>query len=383
MTKISYLQITARSDYPTMGRPDLHLWEPTLQTLARQTFKDFELIVIDVFYDERPNYFKEHNYGLKIKHIPATPNPWYNLGLVQTCSQFNKGIIHADGELIFTDADSSMLPPNLMENLWKHYQDGYFVSLGFGADVTYAPELYDTPGDVQQNGKYHVKYGELQGAKLEETKKSIVPTDWYSFGYKGLVIMDHRFRKVFGNSDRNMTPITQDWYYGISTLSLEAALKVNGYDVSFDGDSALNDIDMGYRLVQAGYDKLAMFRDSYVVEAYAKLGWHPKMRSPRPEIKCNFAILQFNKWTYRYRVNEPLAQRDIDYMIKNICTNKCPIRDKCKTLPHRGPFFNKNEPDLYQYWLKHGAPYQIDLTIEREMRKNGEGYTEGTFINTS
>jgi len=379
MVKLSMIQITARANYPTAGREDLHLWEPTLQTLAHQTFKDFELIVVDVFYDERPDYFKEHNYGLKIKHIPATPNPWHKWGLVQTCSQFNKGIIHADGELILTDADSSMLPPNLLEQLWKHYQDGYFVSLGFGADLTFATELYERK--LNAEGIYEFKTGIWQGTQLEEAKKrSIVPTGWYSFlGYKGLVIMDHRYRQLFANSNREMTLIKPDWYYGISTISLEAALKVNGYDTSFDGDSALNDVDMGYRLVQAGYNKLAMFRDSYIIEAYAKLGWHPKMRSPRPEIKCNFAILQFNRWTYRYRVNTPLSPRDINYIITNICTNKCPIKEQCRKLSHRGPFFNKNEPELFEYWRRYGASFQIDLEIEREMRKNGE--SEGTFVN--
>lgn len=379
MVKISMLQITARTDYPTEGRSDLHLWEPTLQTLARQTFKDFELIIIDVFYDERPDYFEKHNYGLKIKHVPAAPNPWHKWGLVQTCSQFNKGIVHADGELIFTDADSSMLPPDLMANLWKHYQDGYFVSLGFGADLTFAAELYERK--LTARGTYQFKPGEWQGAQLEEAKKrSIVSTDWYSFlGYKGLGIMDHRYRQVFSDKSTTMFKIKPDWFYGISTFSMEAALKVNGFDVSFDGDSALNDVDMGYRLVQAGYNQLAMFRDSYIVEAYAKLGWHPNMRSPRPEIKCNYAILQLNRLTRRTRVNTPLSSTDLED-IQNICSNMCPIRDKCKELPHRGPFFNKNEPELYEYWKKHGATFQMDLEIEREMRKNGEEYQEGTFI---
>lgn len=374
------LQITARSNFPTEGKPELHLWEPTLETLARQTFKDFELIVIDVFYDQRPDYFKEHNYGLRIKHIPAKPNPWYDLGLVQTCSQFNKGIIHADGELIFTDADSSMLPPNLMECLWKHYQEGWFVSLGFGADLTYAPELYER--QLGQNGRYKFIPGAWQGAKIEEAQKSMVQTDWYKFlGYEGKVIMDHRYRQLFSNPMVTWALINPDWFYGISTFSLEATLKVNGYDTSFDGDSALNDVDMGWRLSQAGYKKLGMFRDSYIVEAYAKLGWHPKMKLPRPEIKCNYGIMMFNKWMYRYRVNEPLSEKDIEYIIKNICANKCPIRDKCRTLPHRGPFFNRNELELFEHWKKHGATINMNLEIEREMRKSGDAYQEGTLVN--
>jgi len=369
LTSISYVTITARADYPTVGRPSLHLFEPTLQTLKNQTFTDFEYIVCDVFYDKRPEYFIDHNYGLQIKHIPAAPNIWQKYGLVQTCHQFNKGIIHADGELLFFDADSSMLHPNLMENLWSHYQEGVFVSLGFGSDLTFTPEL---------------KRGTWQGATMKDARTNVVPTEWYRFlGYNGLVIMDHRYRKLFENNSLETATIPPDWYYGISTVSMEAALKVNGFNQAFDGDSALNDVDFGNRLVIAGFDRLAMFRDSYVVEAYAGTQWNPQMRTVRPEIKCNNGLLLYNKISGRFRANEPYSKADLDYVINFICGKYCPVKDKCRTLKHRGPFFNKNEKELYDYWLKHGSTLHLDLELEREMRIDGEEdlYVEGTFVN--
>ena len=268
--RISYVTITARSDYPTVGLPKLHLFEPTLKTLASQTFKDFEYVVVDVFYEERKDYFKEHNYGLKIKHIPASPNIWTQHGLVQTCHQFNKGIIHADGELLFFDADSGMLHPQLMENLWKHYLDGYFVSLGFGSDVTFAPELYERK--LGKDGNYEYPAGSWQGTSQAST--TIVPTEWIKalgYGYQGIIIMDNRYRKLYEDrpsSEHHRIP--PDWFYGISTVSMEAMLKVNGFNLAFDGDSALNDVDLGNRLVTAGYFRLEMFRDSYCVEAFAR-----------------------------------------------------------------------------------------------------------------
>lgn len=369
MVKISYITITARDNFPTEGRPELHLWEPTLQTLANQTFKDFEYIIVDVFYDTRPDYFKDHNYGLTIKHIPAAPNIWHKYGVVQTCEQFNKGIVAADGELLFFDADSAMLHPELMQNLWNHYQEGYFVSLGFGADLTYAKQLYESP--VEPN---KIVTGTWQGASIEQARK--VDTSWYSsLGYNGSVIMDHRYRHLFENTPISMHVITPDWYYGISTASLEAVLAVNGFETMFDGDSALNDVDMGNRLYMAGYQKMAMFRDSYIIEAYAKLGWHKKMRV-RPEIKCNYALLLYNKLKGKYVANIPVPESEIDYIINVICASNCHVRDTCKTLPHRGPFFNKNESELYEYWKNNGLPYKINLREERASRKQ-----EGTWIN--
>lgn len=381
MVKISYLEITARTDYPTVGVPDLHLWEPTLKTMSRQTLKDFELIFIDVLYDERPDYFKDHNYGLRIKHIPAKPNAWHDLGLVQTCSQFNRGIIHSDGELIFTSADSNMYPPDLMENLWRHYKDGFFTSLGFGSDLTYTPEIYERT--LQADGTYRDKTGSWQGASAID---NTVPTDWYTgiLPYKGKVIMDHRYRSLFQHTTREQSVILPSWYYGISTMSLDAALRVNGYDQALDGDSALNDVDIGNRLSMLGA-KLAMFRDSYCVEAYAGTFWNPKMMSPRPEIKCNYGIVQYNRQRSRMRVNSafpspPMIEAEI---IQGICRERCDIRDKCATMPHRGPFFNKNEFKLYDYWKHVASQVRVNLQYEREDRLDGSAYTEGTFVNVN
>jgi hypothetical protein len=393
MTKISYVTITARSDFPTQGLPNLHLWEPTLKTLEGQTFKDFEWIIVDVFYEERKDYFKPFcaNHGLKIKHIPAAPNIWTQYGLVQTCHQFNKGIIHADGELLFFDADSGMLHPNLMENLWQHYKDGYFVSLGFGCDVTYAPEIQERQQTAE--GVYESHKGEWQQASVSEASATIVPTDWIKdlgYGYQGKVIMDHRYRKLFAKgssaildklSSIESSKIPSQWYYGISTASMEAMLKVNGFNLAFDGDSALNDVDLGNRLVMAGYDNLMMFRDSYCIEAYAGSFWHPKMRRQRPEVKCNYGMVLYNKLSGRYRANEPLSNADLDYIINKVCADKCEVRKTCKTLPHRGPFFNKNEPELFVHWKKYGMSEAQDLELEREMRKSGEMEKEGTFVN--
>lgn len=358
--KISIIEVTARGDYPIVGRPDLHLWEPTLQTLDKQKFREFEYIVVDLFYDERKDYFKDHNYGLRIKHVPGYPNIWHEKGVVQICHQFNTGIIHADGELLLFIADSNMFHPYLLQNLWEHYiTDGKFVSLGFGADVSYADKS-------------------LQ----DMSRVDIVPTEWYRFlGYEGKLHIDHRYNKLFEqHPDKNMAIIDSEWYYGISTCELEAALKINGFDEAFDGDGALNDIDFGNRLHMIGYvGKLAMYRDSYVIEAYAGTGWHKKM--VRPEIKCNYGLLLFNKRRGRYHVNEPLSEMDVDYIINNLCTKECGVRDKCQTLPHRGPFFNKNELENFVHWKKHGATYKVDLRLERQMRKENRDYHEGIFVN--
>jgi len=381
MVDISILEITARDSFPTLGLPNLHLWEPTLQTLAKQTKKSFEVVVVDCFYHERPNYFKEHNYGLRIKHIPAAPNPWSELGLCQTCHQFNKGMVHADGELIFTNADSSMLPPDLLANLWKHYLDGYFVSLGVGADLTYVSD-----DELKERKMPPDNEHEFSWQAMEIVTNPIITTDWYRFlKFEGKrVSMDDRYEKSFRVGNAEMVHINPTWYFGIGTVSLEAMLKLNGFDLNFDGESALNDIDFGHRLCLAGYKNLAMFRDSYVVEAYAKLGWHPKMK-PRIEIKCNWALLLYNYYCNRFRVNEPLSPSDIDRIMHDICGLRCRLQKTCREFyKNRAPFYDKSVLSYFEHWKKNVMSKNIDYVEERELRKSGEDlYSEGTFVNVS
>jgi hypothetical protein len=379
--KISYIEITARTDFPVVGRPEMHLWEPTLRTLQNQDFKDFEYIVVDVFYHERPNYFKDHNYGLRIKHIPATPNIWSELGLVQTCHQFNKGLVYADGKLVLFGADSAMYPPWLMGELWRHYMEGWFISLGFGADITFSPDLKERM--LGNDGQYKF-VDEWQGQRPEKTRTGLVDTYWYrDLGYEGIVTMDHRYRNLFTTGPSNFSMIPPSWFYGISTLSMSAALKVNGMSLNFDGDSALNDVDLGWRLKMAGFEQIAMCRKCYTIEAYAGTFWHPKMMSPRPEVKCNYAMVNWNKMKGKYRANDGMNTMEVDEMIGKICGDQgiCDVKNVCRTLPHRGPFFNKQVPNLYEHWLKHGAPERFDLALERDMRKAGVSHRDGTFVN--
>jgi len=81
---------------------------------------------VDTLYERRKNYFKNMDLPFPIKHIPAKPNLWREKGLPGISTQYNKGIIHADGELLFFTGDSHMVTETFMENLWTRYQEGYF-----------------------------------------------------------------------------------------------------------------------------------------------------------------------------------------------------------------------------------------------------------------
>lgn len=387
MVKISYLEITGRGDYPIVNRPDLHLWEPTLQTLAKQTFKDFEYIPIDVFWQERRDYFKEHNYGLRIKHIPAseTENPylWTEKKLCSSCHQFNNGFIHADGELVVMGGDSAMYPPRYFERMWELYQQGYFVSSGFGSDITYVPELGQGPDNQPGQARNLSDYclDQMRSSPLrEEVMQSI--SEWYtSLGFKGLVIMDHRYRQLFENTKKVAAKITPQWYYGYSSLTLETGLKANGFDETFDPDVTLADIDFGYRVALAAPDyTMAMFRDVFGIECYAR-DWHNKMKRG-VEVKCTYALLKRHQEKKTVRANESIASTEIDWMKEHVCwpNGSCDVQKVCREqCTHRAPFYNKNEAELTKLWDEQRRK-TVDLGFERELRISGDSHTEGTFI---
>ena len=75
MVSISIILPTAREDYSIIGSPNLHIFAPTLESLRNQTFKDFELIIIDGLYHFRQKLFQgepfhKDKFAFHIEHIP-------------------------------------------------------------------------------------------------------------------------------------------------------------------------------------------------------------------------------------------------------------------------------------------------------------------------
>jgi len=58
MYDISLILITARDDRVIIGLPETHILGPCVDSLKEQTFKSFELIVVDSLYELRPGMFR-------------------------------------------------------------------------------------------------------------------------------------------------------------------------------------------------------------------------------------------------------------------------------------------------------------------------------------
>jgi len=379
MPKISFIMITARTAHPYLGREDLHVFEPTLKSFQQQRFLDFEWIVVDALYEERKDYFLHQELPFRVKHIPAQPNLWLDKGFPGICHQYNKGIIYADGELLFFTGDSHMMLPTFMEQLWTQYQAGYFPLAWYFFDNSFTSERCL---DQTRKKEFDIAY---------PSQESTAPLSYNLLGYTGAnVSIEHRYLKAFSGNTHTCYPAPWVWWFGCSSASLESMLTINGFDEKFDGDRMLLDCDVGSRLDLAGYGpRLALFRDLVLIRAATNINkWHPHLEKDKVTIKCNYPLIWFSRFFNRYQANTyTLTDKDIQWIKEVFCPSHCPIRELCqREHAWQFPFEHKagypghhSSKRWFNFWMAHQG--LTDLRAEREFRLNGhEKYQHGTFI---
>ena len=192
--------------------------EPTLESLKRQTFQDFEFILIDHFADERRHITDRYKDKIRIKHTREKPTIWHTLKepegfetklrmkFPSVCNARNTGIILADGELLVFLDDNILLEPKTLETAWKWYQKGCGLKIlrhryNFdGNRITLDPAGYSDPS-----------YNRL-----------------WTDGYQ-----EHTYRGAWTNA---------------VAIPLEMELEINGFNEDFDGVVGCDDIEHGIRL---------------------------------------------------------------------------------------------------------------------------------------
>jgi len=346
MPEISCILCTARDDYPIIGLPHVHLLEPTLKSLARQTFKDFELIIVDALYDHRKCY-DFTRLPFPVKHVPPHTNHrfWLDRRRWGVCGQLNTGLLYAEGELVVRIDDCSEFEDGYLQKFWEGYQSGYFP---MAMHIRY---LEGKPARVNQDylkKGYEAKYSQT----LEEEGRAKLLKRLY--GENG-VVKDTRWPTVEAHGGRMIAPV--NWMYGYSSFSLEAALKVNGYDENFDGDKSLEDVDFGSRLEMAGYRGMFLLDTSlWVIEHEHKLIPEDVVTRNVKNIKCNYALYLLNRRKGRWRANaDKLTEADIEFLIEES------LRPPCSPRPH---FYEDDfRGELFKLWADNQPIF--DLREER------------------
>jgi hypothetical protein len=197
--KISVILCTVRGDH---GYADFPAWSTIgkiIADLAVQTFRDFELIIVDGLHGVRQLPLAVGvDYSFFVKWVPPRKTLWTEAKKVAISTYRNTGLTYARGELIVNLDDCCVLPPIYLEVLWTLYKDR-----GVCGALTW-PE--------QRDMRLRAKL------RMQGDGRVTQPGEVYGFG----------------------------------SFPLEMALDLNGYDEAYDGSQALEDIDWSTRLFHSG-----------------------------------------------------------------------------------------------------------------------------------
>jgi hypothetical protein len=218
---ISCILATAREPYPIIGLESVHVLEPTLCSLEKQSFRDFELVIVDALYPEKRGWIESRKWSFPIKYVPVHTNHrfWLDRSLWNVAGMLNTALLYVEGDLIVRIDDASeILDVNYLQKFWNAYQNGYFA-LAMHTRYRGGKQAY-------YNEEYRREGYEI--AREPPSRKDIL----LNFFKEGDPVRDTRWPTVEMHGRMVAPP---EWFYGFSSFSLEAALKVNGFNELFDG----------------------------------------------------------------------------------------------------------------------------------------------------
>jgi hypothetical protein len=186
---ISVLLATVRTFGAYRDQPEWHAIGKIVDDLGQQTFKDFELIVVDGSYEQHKSYVAGLKHDFPLVHVPPKENIWTRNHKVAICTFRNTGIAKARGDLIVNLDDCCTLPKIYLEAFARGWEYKVCAAMTWPERGDWRhPQLVTRPGII----------------------------------------------------------------YGFGSYPREAALELNGYDEAFDGAQGLEDADWSTRLFHLG-----------------------------------------------------------------------------------------------------------------------------------
>lgn len=282
--KISLVMATARASYPSeingshlVDKNGPHLFDIILKSLERQTFTDFEIIIVDALYHKRKDFFQHNHYPFPVKHIADKPSVWLSKGMWAICSARNQGIIHSDGELVVFIDDAFGFGRDWLELFWKYYDE----------DLLFAQALADF---YTQEGEKVIRDGEW----IRDSRWKFVDE-----GSEHLRMHGDAYIHTLG-----------DWFNvcGGTAVSMEMLLRVNGFDENFDGTKSLEDCDLGRRLVELGCE--FVFDKRLKSNGYDTYYHLENQTYNGSDFKSNLPLIQINSDRPRIVVNKDLLTEE-------------------------------------------------------------------------
>lgn len=343
MAKISVILASARDDFSLIDLPTTHLFQPTVESLQKQIFRDWELVVVDGLHSQRKGFFD--GVGFPVKHLPPKNSPYLEKGYWAICDFLNTAVIHAEGELIVKIDDACEFSEDYLQRIWDwHTVGAYPLSL----------VNYYRGGEVARYDELTRQYLETiarTGSPLLEgdpTRRMEILDRMYKAGQ---AIEDSRLKLM--KSEVVKAPWT--WAYGYVAVPLDVILDLNGWDESFDQSKSLDDVDFGLRVSLSGRERFVIDNMLWAVENFhgpvsEKVVWN----RGRPA-KCNHSIMRLHQKSRIFRVNtREFTQEELEFIRKE--TRRAP----CSHV--RGADYGTNE--TFDWWASQ-VP-EFDLKKMRE-----------------
>ena len=232
VVSLSIMIHTASMDYFLSNQGIESYFEALVSCLCRQSFKNFELIYVDTFYEHNKEKFVEiiKNLPFSVKHVSIHQEHryWYDQGYTYISAAKNTGILYADGELCVTCDDAEFFPDNFLQMCWNEYKKDRLM-------ITLHKRLKNIRTN---NGKITFPIsGEeyINDSRFEYLKNKSL---------------------IFGQDLKSLT-------FAGTCFPLKDAIFLNGFNEKMDGCKSLEDCEFGERLGYIGRN-FSMYRSGFL-----------------------------------------------------------------------------------------------------------------------
>ena len=200
---LTVLVATARAAHCFTHHPEWDQFEVLGQQLAKQTYRDFELVVVSPFAPEAGRTLVRYVDRLTVVEPRSTP--WQRARLFAAASARNTGLMHARGAWVLVVDDCCEFEPDFLERVI------YYADRGFGVAVMYKRD------------------GQIIDPRWATFNQIAKGAEWIVIGEGGTVP------------------------YGFVSFPIDRAVAINGYDeLRFDGARGLEDMNFARRLMHHG-----------------------------------------------------------------------------------------------------------------------------------
>lgn len=211
----------------------------------RQTFKDFEVVLVDAHHKRRPEIaYEAALQGVTLRHVEPFDNPF---PICSFARFINTGLTYARGEVVLFCADYTLLPPESVETHAKFHRQSSRRHRGLMCPHDYRlfpslhPEfpLYEQ-GDIDRYAA-DVAAGAFDRMLFSSFERPITEED-----AAGLIV-----DPKWGGADpklraRQVHP--HQLHLKHESIPLAAAIEINGMNEQFDGTNCYQDMEFSERL---------------------------------------------------------------------------------------------------------------------------------------